>query len=91
MLWYSYKEYQRHAQNDSPLCQDSQEHLLDELDVVFTDEDNIKLLKVPDKKEIKSGLQNSNLHAAPGTDGITNYSYYKIFNLLGDSLMEVVK
>ena len=73
------------------LCLDSQEHLLDELDVIFTEEDNNKLLKLPDKTEVKAVLQNSYLHAAPSTYGITIYLYYKLFNFLGDSLTEVVK
>ena len=47
--------------NNSPLDSEAQTCLLDELDVVFTDKDNKKLLKVSDKEEIKSVLQNSNL------------------------------
>ena len=34
-------------------------------------------------------LSDSNLHAAPGTDGLTNYFYKNCFDTVGDSLIEV--
>ena len=49
--------------------------LLSEIDPVVTEEDNIMLGKVPDKKEVLETLNNSNLKAAPGTDGLTSLLY----------------
>ena len=53
----------------------AQNTLLDEISPVFTDEDNLTLIKTPDNAEVLEVLKKSNLHAAPGTDGITNYFY----------------
>ena len=74
-------------ENNSPLDLNSQECLLDEIDVVFTEEDNNEL---PNKEEILSVLQKSNLHGSPGTDGITNFLYYKLTNLLGDTYRDAM-
>ena len=57
---------------------------------MFTDEDNLKLLAKPTKKEVLDTLSDSNLHAAPDTDGLTNYFYKNCFDIVGDSLLEVV-
>ena len=35
-------------------------------------------------------LSNSNLHAAPGTDGLTSFFYKHCFDVMGESLTEVV-
>ena len=35
-------------------------------------------------------ISESNLHAAPGTDGLTNYFYKQSFDTVGESLTEVV-
>ena len=45
-------------------------------------------MKVPNKEEIKEVLKVSNLHAAPGSDGLTNYFYLKCFPIIGDTLVE---
>jgi hypothetical protein len=42
---------------------------------VLAESDNDMLLAPPDKKEIKDTLDDSNLHAAPGTDGLTSFLY----------------
>ena len=57
------------------LDQAAQQVLLDEVVPVFTDADNQMLCTLPDKEEVKEILWNSNLHAAPGTDGLTAYLY----------------
>ena len=49
------------------------------------------LTKIPDKAEIKETLDDSNLHAAPGTDGIASYLYKECWDILDDSLTEVVQ
>ena len=47
-------------------------------------------MKLPSKEEVKKVLQASNLHAAPGSDGLTNYFYLKCFNIIGDTLVNVI-
>ena len=72
------------------LCKDAQAALLDEVDLVFTDKDNEKLCCKPTRKEVLDTLSASNLHAAPGTDGLTSYFYKKSFDIMGDPLTDVV-
>ena len=48
-------------EDNFPLDQESQENLLDEVEFVFAEKDNNDLLKLPDKDEVKSVLQKSNL------------------------------
>ena len=57
---------------------------------MFTDKDNENLLKPPDKEEVKSVLFNSNLNAAPGSDGITSLLYKEHWDMLGDYLVDIV-
>ena len=72
------------------LNQVAQEALLAEVDTVYTEDDNLKLLARPTKTEVLETLSESNLHAAPGTDGLTNYFYKQCFDIVGVSLVEVV-
>ena len=58
--------------------------------MVFTDSDNRELEELPDKDEVKYILFESNLNAAPGTDGITSLLYKEHWDILGDSLHQVV-
>ena len=51
----------------------AQHELLAEVEKVFTPEDNKLLTKVPDKDEVKESVWSANLHAAPGTDGLTTF------------------
>ena len=53
--------------------------------------DNTMLEKLPTKGEVKQVLFNSNLNAAPGTDGITSLLYHDNWDAMGDSLYEVTK
>ena len=69
----------------------AQHALLSEVEVVFTDEDNAMLCDIPEKKEVKEVLWDSNQHAAPGTDGLTAFLYQQCWDLLGDPLTEVVQ
>ena len=48
------------------------------------------MLAVPSQHEVFLTLADSNLHAAPGTDGLTNYFYKECFNVIGGPLTEVV-
>ena len=36
-------------------------------------------------------MWSANLHAAPGTDGLTTFLYYTCWDILGDSLTNVVQ
>ena len=73
------------------LCPDAQDTLLDEVNPVFNEADNQKMMKLPTKLEVYETLAASNLHAAPGTDGLTNFFYKECFKTMGGSLTEVVK
>ena len=64
--------------------------LLSEVSPVFTEADNVILKKSPSKAELKEVLASSNLHAAPGTDGLTSYLYNECWDVLGDPLHEVI-
>ena len=65
--------------------------LLNEVEEVFTVQDNQKLLKVPSADEVKTVLNDSNLLAAPGTDGIPSLLYSKCWEVMGPPLTEVVQ
>ena len=69
---------------------EAQGALLNEVEIVFTEEDNTKILAKPTKKDVKETLSASNFHVAPGTDGLTNYFYKQCFDIVGDALTEVV-
>ena len=69
----------------------AQQELLRDVKPVFTAEDNKMLTKFPSKDEVKNSVSTSNLHAAPGTDGLTSYLYHNCWDTLGDALTEVVQ
>ena len=69
----------------------AQDLLLVEVLPVFTPEDNILLCKATTKKEVEETLSEANILAAPGSDGITSFLYKECWDLLGDSLTEVVQ
>ena len=75
--------------NPAVLDQAAQTMLLSEVVPVFTEEDNQKLEKPPTKEDVKEVLFNSNLKAAPGTDGITSLMYKECWDILGDALHQV--
>ena len=70
--------------------EEAQKDLLKEVKPVFTSLDNDMLTQLPDKEEVLSVLKESNLHSAPGTDGITNYFYLKMFDTIGEALTRVI-
>ena len=72
------------------LDQAAQDTLLAEVDIVFTAEDNESLLQLPIIDDVLRTLSDSNLHAAPGTDGLTSYFYKQCFDVMGEPLTEVV-
>ena len=67
----------------------AQEELLREVEPVFSASDNAMITKAPTKEEVKDSVSNSNLHAAPGTDGLTSFFYHSCWDVVGDSLTEV--
>ena len=69
----------------------AQQELLREVQPVFTAKDNEMIMKLPDKEDVKKSVSNSNLHAAPGTDGLTSYFYHHSWDTVGDALTEVVQ
>ena len=69
----------------------AQECLLSEVEPVFTEQDNTMLLALPTKDDVKEVLDKSNLHAAPGSDGITSYLYHECWDTLGEPLTEVMQ
>ena len=68
--------------NPAPLDNDARQCLLDEVERVYTEQDNEKLKVAPDEKELKEVLSASNLLAAPGTDGIPSLLYLECWQLL---------
>ena len=69
----------------------AQEELLADVQPVFTAADNAIMTKHPDKAEVKESIWSANLHAAPGTDGLTSFLYYHCWDVLGDPLTDVVQ
>ena len=69
----------------------AQDQLLAEVEPVFTEADNSLLCKMVTKAEVYDTLCASNLHAAPGCDGITSFLYKECWDTLGDSLTELVQ
>ena len=49
------------------------------------------LCEPPTLGDVKEVLAKSNLQAAPGCDGITGLLYYACWDILGESLTEVMK
>ena len=66
----------------APLHLGAREALLEEVQQVFTDQDNQNFMKLPDQKEVKEVLNKSNLLAAPGSDGIPSLLYHECWNTL---------
>ena len=58
---------------------EEQDILLEEVDVVFTEEDNLALTATPDLKEVKLILQKANYKGVLGMAGFNNYLYHKCF------------
>ena len=69
----------------------ARERLLQEVETVFTEEDNAALLATPTSEEIKAVVLASNLKAAPGTDGIPSLLYATCWSVMGGPLTEIVQ
>ena len=78
-------------ENPANLDPASQEILLNEIDIVFTDSDNLTLENPPTFEEVYSTLKASNLSAATGTDRITGLLYKECWSSLGTVLTEIMR
>ena len=76
---------------DARLVPLAQEQLLQEVVPCFTDADNAILCAPPTKEKVKKIVDNSNLNAAPGNDGIPSLLYKTCWDTIGDALTEVMK
>ena len=72
------------------LNQVAQETLLEEVDQVFTKKDNQLFLTPPTKEEVRETINESNLLAAPGKDGIPSLLYKECWSVLGDHLTAIM-
>ena len=77
--------------NPAPVDQTARNIMLGEVEEVFTEKDNESFLSIPAMSDVKEVLSNSNLLAAPGTDGIPSLLYSKCWDVMGPSLTEVVQ
>ena len=68
----------------------AQKILLDEILPSFTEADNELLLAPPTIEDVKKTVDNSNLHAALGTDGIPSIFYKECWDIMGAPLTEVM-
>jgi hypothetical protein len=75
---------------DASLDLDAQHLLLDEVPPCFTEADNTILRTAPTLKSVKETIDASNLHAAPGSDGIPSLLYKVCWEVVGPSLTEVM-
>ena len=80
-----------HLLNPAPLDPSAQDILLPEVERCFSDDDNNKLGASPTKVEVKKVLDSCRPHVAPLTAGLTVYFYRTCWNIMGDSLTEVIQ
>ena len=76
---------------DAGLDPIAQEKLLEEVLPCFTDADNAILSAPTTMQDVKETVDNSNLHAAPGNDGIPSLFYKACWNTMGEPLTEVMQ
>ena len=68
----------------------AQQILLAEVKQVFIHEDNDMMSKLPQNHQILQVLKSCTSHATPRTDGLTAFLYQQHWNILGDSITDVV-
>ena len=76
---------------DAYLVESAQAKLLEEGMPCFTDADNDILFAPPTMDDVKETVDNSNLNAAPGNDGIPSLFYKKCWDTMGQPLTDVMK
>jgi hypothetical protein len=75
---------------DAELVPLAQEQLLEEVLPCFTEPDNVILRAPPTKTDVKKTVDDSNLNAAPGNDGIPSLLYKACWDTMGDALTDVM-
>ena len=76
---------------DAGLLPAAQHELLEEVTPCFTEADNAAFLTPPTMQDVKDTVDNSNLHAAPGNDGIPSLFYKTCWDIIGKPLTEVMQ
>ena len=76
---------------DAGLDTDAQNTLLEDIIPCFTEADNVILRAPPTLQSVKDTINASNLHAAPGCDGIPSLLYKVCWATMGPSLTEVMQ
>ena len=76
---------------DAGLDQAAQDCLLEEVEPCFSEADNSILTAPPTLKCVKKTIESSNLHAAPGSDGLPSLFYKVCWNTMGEPLTDVMK
>ena len=76
---------------DANLDLTAQSTLLEEISPCFTDADNAILESPPTLQSVQDTIKASNLHAAPGCDGIPSLLYKVCWDTIGPSLTEVMQ
>ena len=72
------------------LDETAQRELLQEVLPLFTEEDNKMLDAQPNKEETKERLWKTNSNSSPGSDGLTYLVYKECWDILGDSITDVM-
>ena len=73
--------------SDAGLDPVAQDTLLDEVTPCFTEADNIVLQAPPTVQDVKDTIASSNLHAAPGSDGLPSFFYKVCWDTMGQPLV----
>ena len=76
---------------DAGLVAEAQSKLLEEVVPCFTEADNKLFLSPPTLQEVKETVAVSNLHAAPGNDGIPSLLYSACWDTIGETLTDVMR
>ena len=75
---------------DAGLDLNAQKPLLEEISPCFTEADNEILRAPPTQQDVLDTINDSNLHAAPGCDGIPSLFYKVCWDTVGPSLTDVM-
>ena len=87
---YLEKEVKDLLLTEAGLDHTAQDTLLDDVHPCFSEEDNAALCAPPTLRDVKETINNSNLHAAPGCDGIPSLLYKVCWETMGEPLVEVM-
>ena len=88
---YLEKEVKNLLLTDAGLDSSAQAVLLDEIMPCFSEAHNEKLRSPPTLETVKKTVESSNLHAAPGCDGLPSLLYKVCWNTMGAPLTSVMQ